>query len=322
MDLSEARSRAVRFMRIVALLYQHPDGLTARELARHCGCHTRTIQRDLQALQNDLRVGMELRGGSRYVVRKGHVLAQLQLDLPEAVALYLAARTLHRRPEVRIPHVLAAMKRLAEAFPERLASELQESLRGERPGRVATAVIFERLSVGWAARRRLRMAYRSFGRPEHQSYVVDPYLIEVAGYNQGIYVIAYSHTHGSLRTFKLERIRDVDVLDEVFERPDTSALWQQLRQSWGIVFGDVQRVRVRFAPSAAQRVRETEWHPSQHIRTLADGGCELDMYVPSFTELLPWLRGWGADAEVVEPPELRRQIADEARRLAARYEAL
>jgi predicted DNA-binding transcriptional regulator YafY len=146
--------------------------------------------------------------------------------------------------------------------------------------------------------------------------------MEPAGYNQGLYVIAYSHNHQAVRTFKFDRIRSVELLDEVFERPDTSSLWRQLRQSWGIVWADgddTQRIRVRFSPAVARRVRETVWHPSQRMWTIRDGGCELEMYVPSLTELLPWLRGWGADAEVLEPADLRRRLASEAWELVQRY---
>ena len=39
----------------------------------------------------------------------------------------------------------------------------------------------------------------------------------------------------------------------------------------------------------------------------------------TLTDLLPWVRSWGADVEVLEPKELREQMMGEARRLAEIY---
>lgn len=41
--------------------------------------------------------------------------------------------------------------------------------------------------------------------------------------------------------------------------------------------------------------------------------------VSGTVEITPWIRSWGADAEVLEPAELRRRIAGECRRQAELY---
>jgi predicted DNA-binding transcriptional regulator YafY len=66
-------------------------------------------------------------------------------------------------------------------------------------------------------------------------------------------------------------------------------------------------------------VRESNWHESQQIDELLDGGCVLRITVGSTQEMKPWIRQWGPDCEVLAPEALRQEIADEMRRAGARY---
>jgi len=78
-------------------------------------------------------------------------------------------------------------------------------------------------------------------------------------------------------------------------------------------------VVLRFHPKLAMRVRETRWHPSQRIEEQADGHVLWRALVAEPQEMLPWVRGWGADVEVVEPLALRETLMGEAKMLAKLY---
>jgi proteasome accessory factor B len=78
-------------------------------------------------------------------------------------------------------------------------------------------------------------------------------------------------------------------------------------------------VVVRFAPAVADRVREREWHESQELTPLPDGSVELTLRLGALAEVAGWILSWGADAEVIRPPELRRRLAATATTLAERY---
>ena len=66
---------------------------------------------------------------------------------------------------------------------------------------------------------------------------------------------------------------------------------------------------VRFDPGVAQRVAETRWHPSQVTETEADGSLLWRARVSGVLEIRSWLLGWGRDAEVLAPAELRDWVA-------------
>lgn len=95
-----------------------------------------------------------------------------------------------------------------------------------------------------------------------------------------------------------------------------------LRHAWGIWGSEQvpQRVKLRFAPGpATRRVKETIWHPLEELTDLEDGGCLWQAPIAEPQEMLPWIRGWGADCEVIEPMEVRETVMGEARALAMMY---
>jgi len=69
----------------------------------------------------------------------------------------------------------------------------------------------------------------------------------------------------------------------------------------------------------AGRVGETCWHPSEQVIEQAGGSLLWRARIAEPQEKPPWIRGWGADVEVVEPLNLRERLSGEARRLAEGY---
>ena len=85
------------------------------------------------------------------------------------------------------------------------------------------------------------------------------------------------------------------------------------------MWGDEIIVKLKFSAGVARRVKETVWHQSQQIQDLSDGVCILTLKVGSMLEMTPWIRGWGADVEVLEPAELREQFKEWAKELGKMY---
>ena len=77
---------------------------------------------------------------------------------------------------------------------------------------------------------------------------------------------------------------------------------------------------IDFSAAVAARIRESYWHPSQQLEDLPGGGVQLRVSLPSLLEITPWVRGWGPEAIVVGPPELREEIATSMAAAAANYQ--
>jgi len=134
------------------------------------------------------------------------------------------------------------------------------------------------------------------------------------------YLIGYDLDRQALRTFALPRISRVKRTALTFERPEDFSPEQFFANALGVLGGAGDwHVRIRFSVTVAARVREREWHDSQKVSTLSDGGLELSLRLGALEEVEQWVLGWGAHAEVLTPPELRTKIQATAKKLVAIY---
>jgi len=78
-------------------------------------------------------------------------------------------------------------------------------------------------------------------------------------------------------------------------------------------------VVLKFSPQVARRVGETRWHRSEQVEPLEDGSLLWRAWIAEPREMMYWVRGWGADVEVVKPEGLRRAMIAEAEKLREVY---
>ncbi|MFI5337637.1 MAG: WYL domain-containing protein, partial [Opitutales bacterium] len=134
------------------------------------------------------------------------------------------------------------------------------------------------------------------------------------------YLLGHDLERNGLRQFALTRVVGVKLTERKFTRPADFSADKYFERSFGAFAGEGDhRVRLRFQPAAAARVRERFWHDSQEFRELPEGGLELRLRLGDLAEVQRWVLGWGGEVEVIGPAELRRNIAATARRIAALY---
>ncbi len=324
--MSRGTKKSERLHQILLLLLEHPEGLPVRELARRLGVHRATVHRDLDDLSREYPVYND---GGRWFVRREAFRVQVPLNLHEAMALYLAVRMMATRTDKHNPHAASALRHLAGALESvadriaafiRLSAEVMEQTEGRRQDPRYLQVL-ETLTRAWAEGRKVRVWHRHEQTRRVYEYTFSPYFIEPYPIGQTAHVIGYREPPGKLRTFKIERIERVELLPERYTIPDDFDPREILRDAWGIWFTDKEPVEVvlRFHPRVANRVLETVWHPSQQTAYDDQGWLIWRARVAEPQEMLPWIRGWGADVEVLAPEDLRRRLRAESRVMAERY---
>jgi CRISPR-associated endonuclease/helicase Cas3 len=139
-----------------------------------------------------------------------------------------------------------------------------------------------------------------------------------------VYVIAQSDFNDRIFAFKLDRILSAFLSGETYEIPASFDDEQLLKHAWGIWFGekDSVTVKLRFSPAVTRRVKESIWHPLEQVQDTDDGGCIWSVDIAEWREMLPWIRGWGADCEVLEPDSLQKEIIQHVRDLASQYKVI
>ena len=321
---SAKRDRLARMTRIIGLLNAHPDGMKPAEIAHRVDSSVRTVYRDLRSIEGEL--GMPLwSDGGRWGVDAEAFLPPLKLTRGEAMAVVLSARLMVRYAGTYDPDLAASFEKLAEILPPALREHVDRSLDAlsRRPKDEAFSRHVHLLTQAWAERRVVAFDYDPAPyAPEAapRSARVRPYLIEPSLWTHALYLIGWDETREAIRTFKIERIRNVSVTPDAFPPPEPEVVDGMFERAWDII-ADQEPVDVvlRFSPSVASRVREARWHPSERVEGTPDGGLLWRATVAGPIEIRLWILSWGDDVEVLEPPGLRADLAATHARAATRY---
>jgi predicted DNA-binding transcriptional regulator YafY len=319
------RDRLARMLRVVSVLRGHPEGIRPAEIARRTGVATRTVYRDLRALEEEVGVAVWSEDG-RWGVVNDEFLPPLKLTLDEAMAVVLSARLMVRYADKYDPDLAAAFEKLEEVLPRPLAAHVERTLDvlAQHQRDPAFSERVHRLTRAWAERRVVTLEYepaRYAPEAAARRAVVRPYLIEPSLQTHALYLIGWDETRDALRTFKVERIRDVALTPRTFELPEGDGVEGALRRAWDIIADQpATEVVLRFSPAVAARVQEATWHPTQQVAVADDGSLTWRAVVAGTIEIRLWILSWGDDVEVIAPDELRFDVASTHRRAAARYE--
>jgi predicted DNA-binding transcriptional regulator YafY len=318
------RDRLARLVRVVSVLRAHPEGIRPSEIARRIDVSARTVYRDLKAIDQEIGVAVWAEDGKWGVVGD-EFLPPLKLTLTEAMAVVLSARLMVRYADKYDADLASAFEKLQEVLPKPLAEHVDRTLDvlSKHPRDEAFSDRVHLLAKAWAERRVVTLEYepaRYAPEAAPRRAVVHPYLIEPSLQTHALYLIGWDETRDGLRTFKVERIRDVSLTPRTFEPPAAGTIEETLRRAWDII-ADQPPVEVvlRFAPEVASRVGEATWHPTQRIEQAGDGSIVWRATVAGTIEIRLWILSWGADVEVIEPAELRVDVADTLRRALERY---
>jgi predicted DNA-binding transcriptional regulator YafY len=317
-------NKRARLDRVYILLKRHEDGLTSQEIAGHLNLERRTVDNYLAELETEGKVYKE----SKYWLALPYdavALRRLEPSPEEAVALYLAVRLLVKQSDKRNEIAETMLYKLAQILGDdlRLGGDIIQAAKSlaERPLETDYQDIFKTVVRGYIYRRLVQITYAPYQGGVFETAIA-PYLLEPSGIGYSTYVIGHSSIVNDLRTYKMERVQRAQLLRDSFEIPNDFPGIDILRNAWAIYHGEtVVHVVLRFNPQVARRVRETTWHPSQQIvrDPERDGFIQLHVDVADTTDLKPWIRGWGAACEVLEPVSLRQELAGEARQLARAY---
>jgi proteasome accessory factor C len=175
--------------------------------------------------------------------------------------------------------------------------------------------VLDALRTAAAEGRRVRIDYYSYGRDERTTRTVDPHAVYAQG--GAWYLRGYCHRARDLRQFRVERVVDVQVLDETFDREAATAAGAGGAAEF-VPGPDVARVTLDLAPAAAWVV---ETYPVDEVSDLDDGWRRVRLAVTA----RPWLERvlvrLGRQARVVEAddPDLLTAGPAAARRILDRY---
>ena len=325
--MNRAQEKAIRLLQIEEMLWAHPEGLTQSQIAERLGVNRSTIWKYIDKDHLPPSIYVDDIGDNRLKLDRNADLTKASFSLHEVMAIHLATRLLATRTDKQNPHAASALRKLGIALQRLDRNVSQHLLRSadvmDEEASYRDPVYLralETLTEAWSAGRKVKVQHQMENGRVFE-YAFSPYFIEPYAVGQTAHVIGLREPPGAVRTFKIERLRSVQVTADRYEIPDDFDPKGLLRDAWGIWYSENEPVEVvlRFHPRVATRVKESRWHHSQQVEQQPNGHLLWRARVAEPQEMLPWIRGWGADCEVLEPEGLRDQVAADIRRQASLY---
>lgn len=317
-------TQAVRLFKLYELLESNPEGIRLEDAATQLTVTPRSIRRDLKALE---MAGVEIESHETETERRIRRKASASTAEPIRMTRFQK-------------YSLAALRRVVDVMQGTPFHDDFSQLvaRLITPGSEDGAMVERFLYIPEAPKnyRKLKDQIYEIYDGILRSYTlqfqydggttpgprrVEPYALVL--YQNGLYVVGRDVQKNADRTFAVERMKRVRVVANApFKRDPNFNVSKLFEGAFGIFGGGSERIHVAvdFVQRLAPVVEPREWHPSQKISHLPEGGIRVEFDVTSLTEVVGWVLRWGAGAVVRAPEELRRRVQDEQRKALARYD--
>lgn len=310
--------KPVRISRIMQILtaLRTGESYTVSDLSKIFGTSRRTVFRDLQELQ---AIGVPFRYDVRtrsYIVEPHFFLPPINLNLQEAMSLLLLAHKVGE--QIQFPFkrsaLLAALK-IESKLPVKIRQYCNTALRNvsikaypqEKHG--FSDRIFAQLLT--AILRKLVTDIR-YSLPHKQKIIavnLNPYHLV---YNDDTwYVLGKSSLQKGFHAFKLNRIKEINILDKRFIEDKKFNVSEHLDRAWSMIpEGRLYNIKLRFMPKVAHSVAEVRWHNTQRVIFEDDGSAIIEFYVDGLSEITWWILSYGDQVQVLAPKVLQRRIIE------------
>ena len=305
---------------IIHDLANEPNGISRREIVAKYRIGESTAHKYIHLIED---MGVPIYSeGQRYLIDENYYV-DLKLTSEEGEFLFLALERAFTTHTVQSQIVRSLAYKLSRKLHPHLAGELQERFRREQSNMEA-ARIFTTLVQAKKQRREVLVDYFPLNREGASRWQIRPYRFVSNPLSDGFYVLCDGSRDGEAYislSLKLDRIQDVQLTDQNFDIVDQARFQSTVGQSWG-VWNSTRKpvpVELRFEPRHYDRLLESIWHPTQLIRTDADGFVIFRVEVSEPEEMVPWIRSWGSGVVVEEPPQLRQRLMRSVLRQAKQY---
>lgn len=177
---------------------------------------------------------------------------------------------------------------------------------------------FEAAGAALLRRKRLHIHYHARGTNQTSQRDISPQRLTY--YRGNWYLDAWCHLRNDLRSFSVDAIQRIEILEKKARDVSDKTLDQVLGAGYGIFAGKkVQWATLTFTPEISRWVSSERWHPNQKGRFHADGSYELKIPYSNVIELLMDILKYGTGVKVTAPAELVKRVKKEIEAMRMAY---
>lgn len=320
--------KATALLHLARRLAGSAEGLGLEEIAAEFEVDRRTAERMRDAVKDLFPQMEEIREGrsKRFRIPRGLDPFFETPSVEELADLALAAEAARRdglpgRADNLVSLAGKVEARIRPALRLRYAADVEALALSERialrpgPRPDCDPDILRRLRSALLAMRRVRFAYLASGDEAPVLRTVDPCGLL---FGSVYYLVARRTGAPDPVLWRLDRMAQVEMLDDPAEPPEGFDMAAFAEQSFGVFQEAVEDIVLRVRPAAAARARAYLFHPTQVLEPQADGGLILRLRTGGLLELCWHLFTWRGEIEIVGPDRLRAMMAEELARFGDR----
>uniref|UniRef100_UPI0040487916 helix-turn-helix transcriptional regulator n=1 Tax=Polynucleobacter sp. TaxID=2029855 RepID=UPI0040487916 len=208
------------------------------------------------------------------------------------------------------PHIAPLMTRIDAILGngETSSKELRKRMKLISMGsRKNSSKYFADIGNALLKREMIQILFYTKNRDEAEEREVSPQ--RLIHYRENWYLDAYCHKREALRSFSLDGIREVTLLNEKCKDISDKEMNEHFTESYGIFSGKADKIaKLKFSPKSARWVSGESWHPEQRSHVEKDGSYVLEFEYSQDPELIMDILKHGDDVEVLAPADLKKKV--------------
>ena len=315
-----------RMQKVMALIEAHPEGICGHALADGCGVPWGTMKQDLKMLvsssENTIPLytdhdegndesdeGLFLPGVKWFIAAARKCYTPVHLNVREAVGVLATLDFLQEDEAVKE----ALRQKILSGF-DLGEEETYRYIKGElAPLEPIQGKTFPIIENAIRTNKRLMISFNG------RKIAVDP--LGIVYYSRLRYWYLATRQGDIIKTYHLNNIQEVHETNETFVYPAGFSLKTWFGPRWGMEYGDLIGVKVRFLNRAQTwaKVRKDVAHRTSELTELEDGSLLFQDSIIGVNEFITWILGFGSAAEILEPRELRTLILERVRETLGNY---
>ena len=131
---------------------------------------------------------------------------------------------------------------------------------------------------------------------------LNPYGIVISG---KYYLVGFNENRKALRTYKIDKIKDLEVLDEYFDKDEAFNLKDWCNNSFGIYQEEPLNIVLEFNKEVKEDVLNYHFHPTQKVKELKNGNVEVRFTSGGTYAICQELFKWGTNVKVKSPEDFK-----------------
>lgn len=292
------------------LILLNKNTVTAGELAERFGVSTRTIYRDIDELSSaGVPVYTSKGSGGGISLLDNYAIDKAFLTEHERDSLLLALKTLQA---TKYPEIDAILEKIGAVFKKAASAnwvQIEFSPWGSGPNEENKFLDIKRAILEFKL---VTFDYiNADGILSHRK--IEPMLLVFKGH--AWYVWGYCRTRRDFRTFRVSRIRRIDVTNENFTRRPMESADEEEPEA--VSLKNVT-LKLRFQPDNLYRVYDD--YDEERITRNPDGTYDVTVTFPEDEWVYGYIMSFGHYVEVLEPPQVRDIIRERMQKTLKFYQ--